>query len=528
MLRRGYYMKQGLMALAILCILLSVFPIPRVAAAYHTKTEMITMFKNLCEDYPSMASYEVIGKSCLGNDIYMFVFGNMSGGRVLWDSQLHGNEDAGSEICYWFAQWLLTNNTERTRNILEKSCFMVIPVVNPDSTGRTNANHYGGTVRYGVNLNRNFVNGWGQSGSSDKSSTEYRGPSAGSENETQVMRSVFSQYEPMFYVNTHMWGGPIVYSYRDNDPTTVSALKTEMEQLRSEFGGTPYGFTSIGGGGFAIGDAGVLGIQSFLLEINDENTPSLNTLKSDYYPKCRLLLLAMFDLAYPTAGDHTPMTEDDYDGKWKTTDFIISLMASDSGGDLAEIYYRIGSGSVRTVSANGQPRITTENANNTLEYWSTDNAGNEENHHYLTGIKLDKTRPTMETPSQSPSDSVNQGKEVKVSVEIIDAGSGVKNATLLFTMNNGSSWETPRPMSRNVTTGYYEATIPGQPDRTVVKYKIAAYDDAENERIDDNAGEYYVYSVVPEFPSLLVPQLLTLATLLAILYYRRKHKPDSV
>jgi cell division septation protein DedD len=41
-----------------------------------------------------------------------------------------------------------------------------------------------------------------------------------------------------------------------------------------------------------------------------------------------------------------------------------------------------------------QPRITTEGAANTLEYWSVDNAGNNEQHKTLTQIKLDKTAPT--------------------------------------------------------------------------------------------------------------------------------------
>jgi len=32
-----------------------------------------------------------------------------------------------------------------------------------------------------------------------------------------------------------------------------------------------------------------------------------------------------------------------------------------------------------------------------------------------------------------------------------------------------------------------------------VKYKTIAYDYAENVAVDDNAGEYYLYSVIPEF-----------------------------
>ena len=36
-----------------------------------------------------------------------------------------------------------------------------------------------------------------------------------------------------------------------------------------------------------------------------------------------------------------------------------------------ETYYFINNGAVQNVTANGQPVITTEGGNNTLEYWST-------------------------------------------------------------------------------------------------------------------------------------------------------------
>ena len=90
----------------------------------------------------------------------------------------------------------------------------------------------------------------------------------------------------------------------------------------------------------------------------------------------------------------SPVTVDDYDGLWHIADFTITLTATDHESGVAETYYRINDGSVQNVSAHGQPRITTESANNTLQYWSADNAGNEDlPHKILTGIKLDKTAP---------------------------------------------------------------------------------------------------------------------------------------
>jgi parallel beta-helix repeat protein len=89
-----------------------------------------------------------------------------------------------------------------------------------------------------------------------------------------------------------------------------------------------------------------------------------------------------------------PTTLHDYDGLWHTTEFTINLTATDDMSGVAETYYKINDGPTKTVSINEQPHITTEGANNTLEFWSVDNVGNEESHHILTGIELDKTAPT--------------------------------------------------------------------------------------------------------------------------------------
>jgi parallel beta-helix repeat protein len=89
-----------------------------------------------------------------------------------------------------------------------------------------------------------------------------------------------------------------------------------------------------------------------------------------------------------------PTTLHDYDDLWHTSDLTIALTAIDNLSGIAEIYYSINSGTIETVSEHGQPIITIEGSGNTLEYWSVDNAGNEElPHKMLTGIKLDKTPP---------------------------------------------------------------------------------------------------------------------------------------
>jgi hypothetical protein len=271
-----------------IAFLVLVFTVPLVLASYETKASIISKYKTLCNQYPSLASFLSVGKSVQGRDIWLFGFGNSSGGRVLWDAQLHGNEDLGSETGYLFAQWLLTSSDTRAKYILAHNWVLIIPVVNIDGTGRTNAHH--------VNLNRNFVTGWGQSGSSSSSSSEYRGSSAGSEAETKVMRWVFQTYKPKWYINTHMYGGPRIYYKSAMSSSTISTLKSRMTTYAVAYGGRTssyYPFTGIYGYGYAMADAYAFGAQSLLVEYGATTPPSYSQVTTTYYKDSRLLLIAV-------------------------------------------------------------------------------------------------------------------------------------------------------------------------------------------------------------------------------------------
>jgi hypothetical protein len=135
-----------------------------------------------------------------------------------------------------------------------------------------------------------------------------------------------------------------------------------------------------------------------------------------------------------------PTTIHNYDGLWHTSDITIVPSSSDDLSGVTEIFYRINNGPVRRVSVDGYPVITTEGANNTLEYWSIDNAGNEEPYKIITGIKLDKTPPTGFI-------SINEGRRytnattVTLTLSANDEVSGV--AEMRFSNDNvtWTSWE---------------------------------------------------------------------------------------
>jgi hypothetical protein len=163
--------------------------------------------------------------------------------------------------------------------------------------------------------------------------------------------------------------------------------------------------------------------------------------------------------------------------------------------------------------------------NNTIEYWSVDNAGNEElPHKILTGIKLDKTAPSIMHVSRVPENNVEPDQEVKVSVNVTDLLSGVQNVVLSYTLNYGKSWNN-LIMTYNSTNGLYETVIKVQQANVQVKYKILASDNAGNCRVEDNSGQYYTYTVIPEFSSTTILTIFMLTTtVLAVLARHRRLK----
>ncbi|MGD8505569.1 MAG: PKD domain-containing protein [Candidatus Bathyarchaeota archaeon] len=133
-----------------------------------------------------------------------------------------------------------------------------------------------------------------------------------------------------------------------------------------------------------------------------------------------------------------PTTVDDYDGLWHTTDFTITLTATDDMSGVAETYYKINDGPTKTVSTHGQPLITIEGANNKLEYWSIDKAGNEElPHKILTRIKLDKTAPTGSVIVNN-GDTYTTSTSVTLTLTATDVTSGVYQVRF----SNDGVWDT--------------------------------------------------------------------------------------
>ncbi|MEM3699843.1 MAG: C39 family peptidase [Candidatus Bathyarchaeia archaeon] len=138
-------------------------------------------------------------------------------------------------------------------------------------------------------------------------------------------------------------------------------------------------------------------------------------------------------------------------------------------------------------------------------------------------FREDSHAPILTNLIRFPSGDVQPDQEVKISVNVTDLESGVKNVTLFYTTNDWVTWEN-KTMNLNQTTKLYEATIRGQPAETWVKFKIVAYDYLENNATLDGTTPHCMYYVIPEFPSLTALLLSTMLTMLFSVYLRRKEQ----
>jgi len=230
---------------------------------YRDYDTFMEAFMSLANAYPELVTYETIGKSVEDQDIIMFKMGNIAGGRVLFDGAMHGTENMGGELLYFYAEWLLTSNDPLANRILARDYTLLIPVLNIEGMQRyerKNAN--------GVDLNRNFATNWEHGGSTNPDSETYRGPAPLSEPESQTLVNIFQTYEPSFYVNVHMWAGPYYAGSSYQDRTYYRLLVDKIESLSAELDVTSYNYAGeFRGSGLAISDAACVGVTSFLIEL---------------------------------------------------------------------------------------------------------------------------------------------------------------------------------------------------------------------------------------------------------------------
>lgn len=141
-----------------------------------------------------------------------------------------------------------------------------------------------------------------------------------------------------------------------------------------------------------------------------------------------------------------PALSNDYDGQWHIVPFAINLTPD---YNVNETFYSINSGPISNVTADGQPFITSDGSNNTLEYWSIWNVYGvgikETSHVTLTGIELDTIAPTG---SVTISNSQVTTPIVTLNLYASDNVSGVSQMRLC---NGDGQWSDWQPYISSIT-----------------------------------------------------------------------------
>lgn len=180
--------------------------------------------------------------------------------QILLTSMIHSREVNALMNNMYFMWYLIENyNTDlAVKNLVDNNELYFVPVVNPDGLrwnehldsvlsgdggGMQRKNlrpNTGGTTNTssnrGVDLNRNFDYFWGSAGigsSGTPSSDAYRGPSAASEPETQIMVDFISNRNFQTGLWNHTFANSIPHPYGGN-PTFVSGREDEMHQWHED------------------------------------------------------------------------------------------------------------------------------------------------------------------------------------------------------------------------------------------------------------------------------------------------------
>ena len=142
-------------------------------------------------------------------------------------------------------------------------------------------------------------------------------------------------------------------------------------------------------------------------------------------------------------------------------------------------------------------------------------------------VIVDNASPIIEGVTWTPKEP-STDEQVTVNVKVTDPQPNgcIQNVTLRYRNTTIEDWQTI-PMSLNVTSGNWTATIPAQSAETTIRFYIEAFDDAGNRAATDE----YEYDVIAPagIPLAWIAAiiLLILAATAAAIYFGRKRREEK-
>jgi len=197
----------------------------RVDSEYKTPDEIASILKNYNQAYPDLTLLKVIGTSNQGRPIYTIKISDNA--RVdepaepalLFNGMHHAREVMSPEVPLDIIEQLLINygKDETITRWVNANQIWVVPMLNVDGNAKvwSGNNMWRKNVKGsgGIDINRNYPYMWGAcNGSSGLPfSDTYRGPSAGSEPETQALMGLVNEIRPVFDISYHSYSELVLY-----------------------------------------------------------------------------------------------------------------------------------------------------------------------------------------------------------------------------------------------------------------------------------------------------------------------------
>lgn len=294
-------------------------------SCYRTVEETYAAAAAMAVNFPNLATWTDVGDSWQkaigpldGYDMRVLKLTNnaITGQKpvLFLTASIHAREYATAEIATRFAEYLVNNyGTDPDATwMLDYQEIHIMFHANPDgrkiaeggSSWRKNRdNDDGCSTTYGVDLNRNFTYQWGTGGSSASACDEtYRGPSAGSEPETQAIQayisSVFIDQRSTgaapadtqgVYIDMHSSGGYVMWpwGYTTTTPPNNTQLQTLGRKLAFFNGYTPGQITRVlyvASGGSVDYAYGEMGVATYAFEVGTAFFQPCSSFESTVYP----------------------------------------------------------------------------------------------------------------------------------------------------------------------------------------------------------------------------------------------------
>ncbi|OQW48446.1 MAG: hypothetical protein A4S09_04515 [Proteobacteria bacterium SG_bin7] len=286
-------------------------------------SEIESILRGFADKYPNLTSLMSLGKTEQGRDIWALKISNKNSfskfkkPTFYINGMHHAREVMSPEVPLDMIEYLLANYgaDRKVTHWVDQNEIYAVPMVNPDGNNVvwTNNNWWRKNVSrgYGVDINRNYPYMWGQcrGSSGNKGADDYRGPSAGSENETNAIVELIKNIRPVASLSLHSYSELVLY------PMSCQGQHAAHKDFFMRVGGGIAKQIPVDGGGRDTYTSGTpwellysvdggdidwlysdFGVMPFVIEMNQEFQPSYSQYRDKTVKKLRVAWMTLLDL----------------------------------------------------------------------------------------------------------------------------------------------------------------------------------------------------------------------------------------